>query len=94
MQGFSWLSLQIYYWESDALNDTEKVKVLFLPETSVRLKNLTSHTRYLVCISAFNAAGDGPRSSPAPGRTHQAGKDLVLLTLHSPGEWGCAGGHC
>ncbi|KAM4892049.1 protein sidekick-1 [Sylvia borin] len=63
---------KIYYWESDALNDTEKVKVLFLPETSVRLKNLTSHTRYLVCISAFNAAGDGPRSSPAPGRTHQA----------------------
>ncbi|XP_039588144.1 protein sidekick-1 isoform X2 [Passer montanus] len=63
---------KIYYWESDALNDTEKVKVLFLPETSVRLKNLTSHTRYLVCISAFNAAGDGPRSSPAQGRTHQA----------------------
>ncbi|XP_018771408.2 protein sidekick-1 isoform X3 [Serinus canaria] len=63
---------KIYYWESDTLNDTEKVKVLFLPETSVRLKNLTSHTRYLVCISAFNAAGDGPRSSPTPGRTHQA----------------------
>ncbi|KAM7038622.1 protein sidekick-1 [Acridotheres tristis] len=63
---------KIYYWESDTLNDTEKVKVLFLPETSVRLKNLTSHTRYLVCISAFNAAGDGPRSSPAQGRTHQA----------------------
>ncbi|KAI1233713.1 Protein sidekick-1, partial [Lamprotornis superbus] len=49
-----------------------QVKVLFLPETSVRLKNLTSHTRYLVSISAFNAAGDGPRSSPAQGRTHQA----------------------
>ncbi|XP_062359287.1 protein sidekick-1 [Cinclus cinclus] len=63
---------KIYYWENDTLNDTEKVKVLFLPETSVRLKNLTSHTRYLVCISAFNAAGDGPRSSPAQGRTHQA----------------------
>ncbi|KAM7007347.1 protein sidekick-1 [Passerculus sandwichensis] len=63
---------KIYYWESDTLNDTEKVKVLFLPETNVRLKNLTSHTRYLVCISAFNAAGDGPRSSPATGRTHQA----------------------
>ncbi|XP_005054485.1 PREDICTED: protein sidekick-1 [Ficedula albicollis] len=63
---------KIYYWESDALNDTEKVKVLFLPETSVRLKNLTSHTWYLVSISAFNAAGDGPRSSPAQGRTLQA----------------------
>lgn len=64
---------QIYYWESDVQNDTEKVKVLFLPETTVRLKNLTSHTRYLVCISAFNAAGDGPRSRPSAGRTHQAG---------------------
>ncbi|XP_064009715.1 protein sidekick-1 isoform X2 [Pogoniulus pusillus] len=63
---------KIYYWESDAQNDTEKVKVLFLPETTVRLKNLTSHTRYMVCISAFNAAGDGPRSSPSQGRTHQA----------------------
>uniref|UniRef100_A0A8C6YM20 Sidekick cell adhesion molecule 1 n=2 Tax=Nothoprocta perdicaria TaxID=30464 RepID=A0A8C6YM20_NOTPE len=63
---------KIYYWESDIQNDTEKVKVLFLPETTVRLKNLTSHTRYLVCISAFNAAGDGPRSSPSQGRTFQA----------------------
>uniref|UniRef100_A0A8B9TCV8 Sidekick cell adhesion molecule 1 n=1 Tax=Anas platyrhynchos TaxID=8839 RepID=A0A8B9TCV8_ANAPL len=63
---------KIYYWESDVQNDTEKVKVLFLPETTVRLKNLTSHTRYMVCISAFNAAGDGPRSSPSQGRTHQA----------------------
>ncbi|XP_009073929.1 PREDICTED: protein sidekick-1-like, partial [Acanthisitta chloris] len=62
----------IYYWESDTQNDTEKVKVLFLPETTVRLKNLTSHTRYMVCISAFNAAGDGPRSSPSQGKTHQA----------------------
>ncbi|KFO07379.1 Protein sidekick-1, partial [Balearica regulorum gibbericeps] len=66
------LFLLIYYWESDIQNDTEKVKVLFLPETTVRLKNLTSHTRYMVCISAFNAAGDGPRSSPSQGRTHQA----------------------
>ncbi|KAM6054614.1 protein sidekick-1 isoform 1-T1 [Chlamydotis macqueenii] len=63
---------KIYYWESDIQNDTEKVKVLFLPETTIRLKNLTSHTRYMVCISAFNAAGDGPRSSPSQGRTHQA----------------------
>ncbi|KAK4813575.1 hypothetical protein QYF61_011804 [Mycteria americana] len=69
---------QIYYWESDILNDTEKVKVLFLPETTVRLKNLTSHTRYMVCISAFNAAGDGPRSSPSQGRTHQAGVSKVV----------------
>lgn len=65
---------QIYYWEADGQNGTEKMKVLFLPETTVRLKNLTSHTRYLVSISAFNAAGDGPRSGPRPGHTHQAGR--------------------
>lgn len=67
-------SLQIYYWEAGGQNDTEKVKVLSLPETVVKLKNLTSHSRYLVSISAFNAAGDGPRSEPRPGRTHQAGR--------------------
>uniref|UniRef100_A0A803TTI8 Sidekick cell adhesion molecule 1 n=1 Tax=Anolis carolinensis TaxID=28377 RepID=A0A803TTI8_ANOCA len=63
---------KVYYWEEDSRNETEKVKVLFLPETSVRLKNLTSYSKYLVCISAFNAAGDGPKSSPGQGRTHQA----------------------
>ncbi|XP_070951518.1 protein sidekick-1 isoform X3 [Macaca nemestrina] len=63
---------KIYYWEADSQNDTEKMKVLFLPEPVVRLKNLTSHTEYLVSISAFNAAGDGPRSDPRQGCTHQA----------------------
>ncbi|ELR62536.1 Protein sidekick-1, partial [Bos mutus] len=65
-------SRQIYYWEADSQNDTEKMRVLFLPETTAKLKNLTSHTKYLVSISAFNAAGDGPRSEPQPGCTHQA----------------------
>lgn len=68
------VSPQIYYREAGGQNATEKVKVLFLPETAVKLKNLTSHSRYLVSISAFNAAGDGPRSEPRPGRTHQAGR--------------------
>uniref|UniRef100_A0A2I3HQ10 Fibronectin type-III domain-containing protein n=1 Tax=Nomascus leucogenys TaxID=61853 RepID=A0A2I3HQ10_NOMLE len=63
---------KIYYWEADSQNETEKMKVLFLPEPVVKLKNLTSHTKYLVSISAFNAAGDGPRSDPQQGRTHQA----------------------
>ncbi|KFV20620.1 Protein sidekick-1, partial [Tauraco erythrolophus] len=77
------LFLLIYYWESDVQNDTEKVKVLFLPETTVRLKNLTSHTRYMVCISAFNAAGDGPRSSPSQGRTHQAAPSAPSFLVFS-----------
>lgn len=75
------------------------MKVLFLPETTVRLKNLTSHTRYLVCISAFNAAGDGPRSRPSAGRTHQAGtwppQSTGLVVAGS--QWGSVGraeGHC
>uniref|UniRef100_A0A8C0N1M6 Sidekick cell adhesion molecule 1 n=1 Tax=Canis lupus familiaris TaxID=9615 RepID=A0A8C0N1M6_CANLF len=63
---------KVYYWEAESQNETEKMKVLFLPETMVKLKNLTSHTQYLVSISAFNAAGDGPQSDPRQGRTHQA----------------------
>ncbi|XP_006889806.1 PREDICTED: protein sidekick-1-like [Elephantulus edwardii] len=63
---------KIYYWEVGSRNETEKMKVLFLPESSVKVKNLTSHTKYLVSISAFNAAGDGPTSEPRQGRTHQA----------------------
>ncbi|XP_057606118.1 protein sidekick-1 [Hippopotamus amphibius kiboko] len=63
---------KIYYWEADSQNETEKMRVLFLPETTAKLKNLTSHTEYLVSILAFNAAGDGPRSDPRRGCTHQA----------------------
>ncbi|XP_076865315.1 protein sidekick-1 isoform X2 [Brachyhypopomus gauderio] len=63
---------KIYYWEMENQNETEKVKILFLPETSVRLKNLTSYTYYMVKLSAFNAAGDGPLSEPRRGRTLQA----------------------
>lgn len=69
---------QIYYWEADSRNETEKMKVLFLPEPVVKIKNLTSHTKYLVSISAFNAAGDGPKSDPRQGRTHQAGRSPCL----------------
>ncbi|XP_028840926.1 protein sidekick-1 isoform X2 [Denticeps clupeoides] len=63
---------KIHYWEMDNQNETEKVKILFIPETTVRLKNLTSYTFYLVKLSAFNAAGDGPMSEPRRGRTLQA----------------------
>uniref|UniRef100_A0A8C0L9X6 Sidekick cell adhesion molecule 1 n=1 Tax=Canis lupus dingo TaxID=286419 RepID=A0A8C0L9X6_CANLU len=70
---------KVYYWEAESQNETEKMKVLFLPETMVKLKNLTSHTQYLVSISAFNAAGDGPQSDPRQGRTHQAGKRAMCF---------------
>ncbi|XP_030067895.1 protein sidekick-1 [Microcaecilia unicolor] len=63
---------KIYYWETGNQNETEKSKILFLPETVARLKNLTSYTKYSFGISAFNGAGDGPRSDPRHGRTHQA----------------------
>uniref|UniRef100_A0A8C2DXE2 Sidekick cell adhesion molecule 1a n=1 Tax=Cyprinus carpio TaxID=7962 RepID=A0A8C2DXE2_CYPCA len=63
---------KILYWEMDNQNETERVKILFRPETNMRLKNLTSFTYYMVKLSAFNAAGDGPFSEPRRGRTLQA----------------------
>ncbi|KAM6424581.1 protein sidekick-1 isoform 3-T3 [Liasis olivaceus] len=86
---------KVYYWEEDSQNDTEKVKVLFLPDTSIRLKNLTSYSKYLVSISAFNAAGDGPKTSPREGRTLQSApsapsflifSEITCSTLHV--SWG------
>ncbi|XP_026531599.1 protein sidekick-2 [Notechis scutatus] len=63
---------KIYFWEAQRQNETERVKTLFLPESGVKLKNLTGYTSYLISVLAFNAAGDGPRSIPIKGRTQQA----------------------
>nr|XP_055046951.1 protein sidekick-1 isoform X1 [Misgurnus anguillicaudatus]XP_055046954.1 protein sidekick-1 isoform X1 [Misgurnus anguillicaudatus] len=63
---------KILYWEMDNQNETERFKILFRPETNMRLKNLTSYTYYMVKLSAFNAAGDGPFSEAKRGRTLQA----------------------
>lgn len=67
------LLLQIHFWEAQRRNESARVKTLFLPENGVKLKNLTGYTSYWVSVAAFNAAGDGPRSSPVKGRTQQAG---------------------
>ena len=64
---------QIYFWEAQRRNLTERVKTLFLAENGVKLKNLTGYTAYMVSVAAFNAAGDGPRSTPTRGQTQQAG---------------------
>uniref|UniRef100_A0A667IJN4 Sidekick cell adhesion molecule 2 n=1 Tax=Lynx canadensis TaxID=61383 RepID=A0A667IJN4_LYNCA len=65
---------KIYFWEAQAQrrNATERVKTLFLAENGVKLKNLTGYTAYMVSVAAFNAAGDGPRSTPTRGQTQQA----------------------
>uniref|UniRef100_A0A8C0LET6 Sidekick cell adhesion molecule 2 n=1 Tax=Canis lupus dingo TaxID=286419 RepID=A0A8C0LET6_CANLU len=63
---------KIYFWEAQRRNVTERVKTLFLAENSVKLKNLTGYTAYMVSVAAFNAAGDGPRSTPTRGQTQQA----------------------
>ncbi|XP_011717998.2 protein sidekick-2 isoform X1 [Macaca nemestrina] len=63
---------KIYFWEAQRGNLTERVKTLFLAENSVKLKNLTGYTAYMVSVAAFNAAGDGPRSTPTQGQTQQA----------------------
>ncbi|XP_062388932.1 protein sidekick-1 isoform X4 [Sardina pilchardus] len=74
---------KIHYWEMDNQNETEKVKILFLPETTVKLKNLTSYTFYQVKLSAFNAAGDGPLSEPRRGRTLQAAPSVPSFVSFS-----------
>uniref|UniRef100_UPI003AADAB03 protein sidekick-1-like n=1 Tax=Centroberyx gerrardi TaxID=166262 RepID=UPI003AADAB03 len=63
---------KIHYWERDKQNQSEKVKVIFVPDTRVRLVNLTSYTPYLVTLTAFNTAGDGPPSEPRGARTLQS----------------------
>ncbi|XP_036263560.1 protein sidekick-2 isoform X2 [Pipistrellus kuhlii] len=63
---------KIYFWEAQRQNLTERVKTLFLAETGVKLKNLTGYTAYMVSVAAFNAAGEGPRSTPTRGQTQQA----------------------
>lgn len=66
--------MQIYFWEFQLQNETERLRTLFLPELGVKLKNLTGYTTYMMSVAAFNAAGDGPRSLPTRGRTLQAGE--------------------
>ncbi|XP_012588441.1 PREDICTED: protein sidekick-2 [Condylura cristata] len=63
---------KIYFWEAERRNLTERLKTLFLAENGVKLKNLTGYTAYMVSVAAFNAAGDGPRSTPTRGQTQQA----------------------
>ncbi|XP_057572172.1 protein sidekick-2 [Hippopotamus amphibius kiboko] len=63
---------KIYFWEAQRRNLTERVKTIFLAENGVKLKNLTGYTAYMVSVAAFNAAGDGPRSTPTRGQTQQA----------------------
>lgn len=86
---------QIYFWEDQQRNLTERVKTLFLAENGVKLKNLTGYTTYMVSVAAFNAAGDGPRSAPTRGQTQQAGGEKAggrgVVSLASGGrllgEW-------
>ncbi|XP_053193293.1 protein sidekick-1-like [Scomber japonicus] len=63
---------KIHYWERDKQNQSEKVTVIFVPDTRVHLTNLTSYTPYLVTLTAFNTAGDGPASDPRGARTLQS----------------------
>lgn len=70
---------QVYFWEYQLRNETERLRTLFLPELGVKLKNLTGYTTYMISAAAFNAAGDGPRSLPTRGRTQQAGESQRIL---------------
>lgn len=66
--------MQVYFWEFQRKNETERLRTLFMPEGGVKLKNLTGFTTYMISVAPFNAAGDGPRSPPTRGRTQQAGR--------------------
>lgn len=70
--------MQIHHWEKDKQNQSEKVKVVFVPNTRVLLTNLTSYTPYLVTLTAFNMAGDSPRSDPRGTRTLPSGKEFSM----------------
>ncbi|KAF3852160.1 hypothetical protein F7725_005515 [Dissostichus mawsoni] len=93
---------KIHYWERDKQNQSEKVKVIFVPDTRVQLSNLTSYTPYLVTLMAFNTAGDGPPSDPRGARTMQSapsapsylsfsevtgGRVSKLVTVDLRGSW-------
>lgn len=80
-------SFQIYFWEFQLQNETERLRTLFLPELGVKLKNLTGYTTYMICVAAFNAAGDGPRSLPTRGRTQQAGESRKIQTWTERLQW-------
>uniref|UniRef100_A0A6Q2ZJC6 Sidekick cell adhesion molecule 1a n=1 Tax=Esox lucius TaxID=8010 RepID=A0A6Q2ZJC6_ESOLU len=74
---------KVHYWQRDYQNQTEKVTVVFVPDTRVRLANLTCYTPYLVTLSAFNAAGDGPPSEPRSAKTLQAAPSQPSFLLFS-----------
>ncbi|TRY81509.1 hypothetical protein DNTS_009917, partial [Danionella cerebrum] len=63
------LGYKVHYWEKERQNETEKELVLFVPNMSVQLKNLTSYRSFLVQLCAFNTAGDGPLSAAKAART-------------------------
>lgn len=67
------LMWQVHYWQKNKQNQTEKVKVIFVPDTRMHLSNLSSYTPYLVTLTAFNTAGDGPPSDPRGAQTLQSG---------------------
>lgn len=49
--------------------------MIFVPHTRVHLTNLTSYAPYLVTLTAFNTAGDGPPSDPRGARTLPSGQE-------------------
>lgn len=57
--------------------------MIFVPHTRVHLTNLTSYTPYLVTLTAFNTAGDGPPSDPRGARTRPSGEEYSLILFCS-----------
>lgn len=57
--------------------------MIFVPHTRVHLTNLTSYAYYLVTLTAFNTAGDGPPSDPRGVRTLPSGEERSVILFSS-----------
>ncbi|KAK2866800.1 hypothetical protein Q7C36_002856 [Tachysurus vachellii] len=79
--------LDVYFWEYERKNHTEKLKTLFLPDGAVKLKNLTGFTTYMISVAPFNAAGDGPRSPAIRGRNSASRYHMNSTTTSVNVSW-------
>ena len=51
-------------------------------KTSHTLRNLQTYKEYLITITAYNIAGEGPPSEPMRAVTDQGGKTTSSLSYH------------
>ncbi|XP_033119268.1 protein sidekick-2-like isoform X2 [Anneissia japonica] len=60
---------KVHYWLPGRKNDTKLLRTIATTNNWLMLDGLTCFTEYVVAISGFNVAGDGPLSEEATGTT-------------------------